>query len=368
MKDDFKKKQLEYFDSRTPEDPAYWSTEIFDIYDDNYDHVISKRGKAELKRLEAMEWQDVCREYLRWWIKGMSMLHVVSSDFNSGNSSPYQYGWYPHGFEEVALRKIINKFASGIVLDKPNEDKLELGHNWISVSRDLGYGKSVERHIGIGIDFSLSHSGGKIRPTFKANVKCSGQPGFYDGFAQLAKDIQAELDPFKKDPLLKTDLTEYDTYPDVSQYKDKRDQLGIINFHATWDVIGTRSNRRFNPNYIAAYKEAREYCPGIPLVEYNDDMKTCVYKGQTLTAEEVDDICCKKVPDSLHFITQGVREVLVHKYGLLPIILEVAFTPSSEIRSHIHWIRDNYGMAIDKDLQDLIDKYDVDTSPSKAYD
>lgn len=368
MNDEFKKKQLEFFDSRTPEDPAYWSTEIFDIYDDNYDHIISKRGQEELKRLEAMEWQDVLREYVRWWIKGMSMLHVVSRYFNTGNSSPYQYGWYPHGFEGVALKKIISKFASGIVLDKPGEDKLELGSNGISVSRNLGYGKKVARHIGIGIDIDLSYAGGKIRPTFKAKAKCSGQPGFYDCFVQLAKDIQAELDPFKKDPLFKTDLSEYDTYPDVSKYKDKHDQLGIINAYATWDVIGTRRNRKFNPQYIAAYKEAREYCPGLPLVEYSDDLKTCVYKGKTFTADEVDDICCDKVPDSLHFITQGVREVLVNKYRLLPTILEAAYSPKDPIRTHIHWVRDNYGMAIDKDLQDLIDKYQVDTTPSKAYD
>ena len=150
MTDTFKKKQLEFFDSRTPEDPAYWSTEIFDIYDENYDKVISKRGQAELKRLEAMEWQDVIREYVRWWIK-----------------------------------------------------------------------------------------------------------------------------------------------------------------------------------------------------------------GETFTAQEVDDICCKKVPDSLHFITQGISEVLYHKYGLLPTLLEDQFSPEDIIKTHVHWIHDNYNMPIDKELQALIDKYHV---------
>lgn len=358
MTDTFKKKQLEFFDSRTPEDPAYWSTEIFDIYDENYDKVISKRGQAELKRLEAMEWQDVIREYVRWWIKGMSMLHVVSSYFNTGNSSPYQYGWYPHGFANVALKKLLNKCKARIKLED-QKDKLDIRYSDIEVTRDLGFGKNVERGICIDLDFNLVSSGKKLCPTFKPKVSCYGQPGFYDNLVKIADDIRAELVQLKADPIFKTNLKEYDTYPDVSQYKDKHDQLGIINAHSRWDTLGRGVHTKFNPNYIAAYKEALEYCPGVPHVEYSDDLKTCVYKGETFTAQEVDDICCKKVPDSLHFITQGISEVLYHKYGLLPTLLEDQFSPEDIIKTHVHWIHDNYNMPIDKELQALIDKYHV---------
>lgn len=358
-RNDFKKTAAEYFDSRTPEDPAYWATNIFDIYDVHYERMLSKRGAEETKRLEAMEWQDVLREYVRWWIKGMSMLHVVDTYFNTGNGSPYQYGWYPHGFGTIATKKVIDKFVDQVKIEDPKTDGLNIGPNFIFIERNLGYGHSINRRIGIGLDFDLSRAGGKIRVAYKANVKCSGQAGFHDDFVEIAKDMQAELDQLKKDPLFKIDLSEYDTYPDVSQYKDKHDQLGIINAHVRWDTIGTGSKARFSKNYIAAYKEASEYCPGVPRVEYSDDLLTCVYSGKRFTAGEVEDICCERVPDALGFITQGVQEVLIHKYGLLPTVLENSFSPDEPIKSHVYWIHDQYHMPIDKDLQDLIDKYKV---------
>ena len=359
MEPTFKQQKLAYFDSLTPDYPAYWSPKIFDIMDDQYEHIISKRGADEFERLKTMEWNEVLVEYVRWWIKGVSMTHVVSSDFNTGNSSPLQYDWYPHGFSEVACMKMIEKYKDRIKLDKPN-DQLEFNKYGIDVERDLGYGHSVSRSIWIQLDFYLSTANKKIRPVFKPKVTCSGNAGFYDEFAHIAKDMQAEFETLKKDPIFKTDLTEFDTYPDITSYKDKHDQLGIINAFSRWDTLGTGRNIKFNKNYIEAYKDAAAYCPGIPRVEYNDDLKTCVYNGKTFTAAQVDDICCEEVPDNIHFITQGVREVLVHKYGLLPILLEDRFSPAEIIRSHVHWIHTKYHMPIDPELQALIDQYKVE--------
>jgi len=349
-----------YFDSRTPEDPAYWATNIFDILDKDYQHLLSKRGIAETKRLEAMEWQDVAREYVRWWIKGMSMLHVVDTYFNTGNGSPYQYGWFPSGFSDIILKKIIEKYRDRIKNENPKTDSLDIGPNFIHIVRKIGYGHSIYRRIGFDIEFNLSRAGGKIRVAYKPEVSCSGQPGFHDDFVQIAKDIKAEFDQLKKDPLFKVDLSEYNTYPDVSQYKDKHDQLGIINVYARWDTLGPRGRVKFNKNYIAAYKDAREFCPGIPQVEYSDDLLTCVYEGKTYTATDADEDCGRRLPDSLRFITQGVREVLIHKYGLLPTVIENTSNPQSQIRSDVHWIHGRYKMPIDENLQALIKKYNVE--------
>lgn len=357
--DAFHKQAAAYFDSRTPEDPAYWTPKIFDIYDSHHVRLLSKRVADEMKRLEAMDWQDVIREYVRWWIKGMSMLHVVDTDFTTGNGSPYQYGWYPHGFGTIATKKVIDKFADRIKVKNTKTDSLDIEPYCINVERNIGYGHSIYRRIDIDIDFYLSHAGGKIRVAYKPKVKCSGQSGFHDEFAQIAKDMQAELNLLKKDPLFKVDLSEYDTYPDVSQFKDKHDQLGVIDAYTRRDTVGKGDNTKFNKNFIAAYKEAREYCPGIPHVEYSDDLLTCVYNGKTFTAREVDEICCHKVPDSIHFLTQGVNRVLIHKYGLLPTVIESEFSPSDPIKRQVHWLHDTYKMPIDKDLQELIEKYDV---------
>lgn len=357
--DEFRHQAAAYFDSLTPEDPAYWATEIFDLHDSNGEKLISKRGIEETKRLESMEWNEVLIEFVRWWIKGMSMTHVIDTYFNTGNSSPYQYGWYPHGFSEIAAKKIIDKYRDRITLDDP-KDKLKISRWFITVERNLGYGQSVTRSIRFNLDFSLSSSRGKVFPKFKAKVKCTGTAGFYDYFSGLAKEIQSELDTLSKDPIFKTDVSVFESYPDISQYKDKHDQLGIIKAYARWDTVGRGSNIKFNKNYIAAYKDAAEYCPGVPRVEYSDDLKTCVYNGQTYTAEELDRCCSDRVPDSLQYITQGVLEVLIHKYGLLETSIEDDFTPAHEIRSHVHWIHNRYKMPIDEHLQSLVDKYKVE--------
>ena len=95
-----------FFDTRTPEDPAYYSPRILEFYDYHTGEMLTKRGKEIMNRLRDMDWKEVLREYLRNWIKGMQMLHVVSTDFNTGNSSPAQYGWYPNSYVSVAFDKL----------------------------------------------------------------------------------------------------------------------------------------------------------------------------------------------------------------------------------------------------------------------
>lgn len=251
-----------FFDTRTPDDPAYYSPRILEFYDYHTGEMLTKRGKEIMKRLLDMDWKDVLREYLRNWIKGMQMLHVVSTDFNTGNSSPAQYGWYPDGYFEVSYRKLLDTVKNKLVL-ADEKDKINTGYDWVVVERELGYNKLVNHYLKIDIGFTIAGNLKKLNYTYK--VTTHGDKGFYDGvFNILADELRAELETFKNEPLLKTDLRPYDTYPDIASYKDKRDQLGIIKYFIIHDTVGKRKNCKFRQGFIDAYKDARDFCRALP--------------------------------------------------------------------------------------------------------
>lgn len=344
----------EFFETRTPEDPAYYSPRILDIYDYASGKMLTKRGQEIMDRLRAMDWQDVLREYLKNWITGMQMLHVVSTDFNTGNSSPAQYGWYPDGY----LNVVYDKLRASVLEDHPiqtdSKYRLDSHYSHITVERDLGYGKKVSRTIDMSLDFYIPSN--KKGICYKCSVEAYGDNGFYDEFAQYAKELQAKMETFKKDPLLKTDLRPYDTYPDISSYKDRRDQLGIIRHYMIHDTVGKRDKRRFTQGFIDAYKDARDFCKALPDLNFSEARDTFEYKGKTYTAEEYD-YPASELPDEIKYVGQIVEDVLLYKYGLLDAMVEYKWAKESEARSFIwHW-RDKLHQQVTPDIKEWIEKW-----------
>jgi hypothetical protein len=330
--------------------------------------MLTKRGKEIMKRLRDMEWQEVLREYLRNWIKGMQMLHVVSSDFNSGNSSPYQYGWYPHGYFDVAYKKLLDTVKRKLVL-ADEKDKIDTGYNCISVERDLGYNKSVNHYLDIDIDFTIAGNLKKLNYTYK--VTTGGDKGFYDGvFNILADELRAELETFKTEPLLKTDLRPYDTYPDIASYKDPHDQLGIIKCFILYDTVGRRKNCKFRQGFIDAYKDARDFCKALPDITFTVSRDALYYKGKKYTAEEFDGFG-DEIPDEIRYVGQIAEDVLIYKYGLLDTMFaqrysgdleghkssELRYSEDTEVRQFIwHW-RDKLRQPVTDDIRAWVDRW-----------
>ena len=349
-----KEQRREFFETRTPEDPAYYSPRILDLHDYETGEMLTKRGKEIMKRLRDMDWKEVLREYLRNWIKGMQMLHVVSTDFNTGNSSPAQYGWYPHGYLEVAFDKLREMVIEGHPTLKSTQCSLESRFSWITVKRNLGYGKKISRTINMSIEFGIpSHKRGI---NYKCKVVTYGDNGFYDEFVQYAKDLQAEMETFKNDPLLKTDLRPYDTYPDIASVKDKRDQLGIIKHYILHDTVGKCKKCKFRQGFIDAYKDARDFCKALPDITFAESRDALYYKGKKYTADEFD-YPGDGIPDEIEFVNQVAEDVLIYKYGLLDTMLEHRFSKDTEVRQFIwHW-HDKLHQPITDDIKAWVDKW-----------
>lgn len=300
-----------------------------------------------------MDWKEVLREYLRNWIKGMQMLHVVSTDFNTGNSSPCQYGWYPHGYMDVALQKLLEMVRTEVWLSDV-KDEVSTSYSELTVTRDLGYGKAVSRRILLSIDFDVSGNRKGIK--YKASAKAYGDNGFYDEFVQIAKNIQSEMDTFKKEPLLKTDMRPYATYPDVASYKDKKDQLGIIKYYLRNDTEGRRDKLKFTQGFIAAYYDAMSFCKALPQVKFSEDRTVFTYKGTEYTAVNYDNLY-HGFPDELQYLWQIATSVLVYKYGLLDTMLDYRFDKDNDVRSFIwHW-RDDLHQPITDDIKAWVDRW-----------
>lgn len=344
----------EFFETRTPEDPAYYSPRILDIHDYASGKMLTTRGQEIMDRLRAMDWQDVLREYLRNWITGMQMLHVVSTDFNTGNSSPAQYGWYPEGY----LNVVYDKLRASVLEDHPiptdGKCRLDSHYSHITVERDLGYGKKVSRTIDMSIEFYIPRHMKGI--CYKCRVEAYGDNGFYDEFSQYARELQSKMETFKNDPLLKTDLRPYDTYPDISSYKDRRDQLGIIRHYMVHDTVGKRDKCRFTQGFIDAYKDARDFCKALPDLNFSEARDTFDYKGKTYTAEEYD-YPASMLPDEIKYVVLLTEDVLIYKYGLLDAMVEYKWDKKSEARSFIwHW-RDMLHQQVTPDIKEWIDKW-----------
>ena len=344
----------EFFETRTPEDPAYYSPRILDIRDYASGKMLTKRGQDIMERLRAMDWQEVLREYLRNWVTGMQMLHVVSTDFNTGNSSPAQYGWYPDGYLQVAY----DKLRASVLEDHPvltdGKCRLDSHYSHITVERDLGYGKKVSRTIDMSIEFYIPSN--KKGICYKYRVKTYGDNGFCDEFVQYAKELQARMESFKKDPLLKTDLRPYDTYPGIASYRDRRDQLGIIRYYIVHDTVGKRDKCRFTQGFIDAYKDARDFCKALPDLKFSEDRDTFNYKDKTYTAEEYD-YPASELPDEIKYVGQIVEDVLLYKYGLLDAMVEYKWVKESEARQFIwHW-RDMLHQQVTPDIKEWIEKW-----------
>ncbi len=350
-----KELRREFFDTRTPDDPAYYSPDVMDIRDpDDYSKRGSKRGREMFERLKTMDWKHVLRDYLMNWIKGMKMLHVVDSYFNTGNSSPYQYGWYPHGYMEIVYSKLINMFLDGHPDIKKSNDSVDICYNSITVTRNLGYGKSVWRMIEFDIDFVISSNKKGIK--YKYSVKASGANGFHDEFVQYAKDLKAELAIFAKNPLLKTDLRPYATYPDIASYKDPHDKLGIIKYFIRYDTVGRRDKTKFTQGFIDAYKDARDFCKGLPKVTFSESMDSLSYNGNNYAAEDYASVCSDN-PDMIQHLSWNVMYVLIYKYGLLDTMIDHRFNKDTEIRQFIwHW-HDKLHQPITDDIKAWVDKW-----------
>ena len=353
-----KQSQKDFFDSLTPEDPAYYSPTLLEVCA-NYDYKkpLTKRGKELVAKLLDMDWKDVLREYLRNWIKGMQMLHVVSSDFNTGNSSDYQYGWYPHGYNDLVYKKLLEPVRKRFKWEEPT-DKLVTSFSDLTVSRNLGFGKSVERSIHLDFDFNIPKSNKGISYTFK--VKVYGDSGFYDVFNEYAAELRAEMESFKKEPLLKTDLRPYATYPDISSYKDKKDQLGIIKYYMRNDTEGKGDKCKFTQGFIDAYKDAASFCKALPQIEFTAEKDSFSYHGKKYSAKDYTDLF-NGFPEELKYIDQVAEDVLIYKYGLLDTMLEpLSFCASTDLDQFIHNWHAKLGQPITPDIQALIDKYNDD--------
>ena len=345
----------DFFDSRTPEDPAYWSPCMMDVLDDHFDKCISVRGKQKLEELEKMELNEIWHDYLKCWIKGMSMLHVVSYDFNTGNGSPYQYGWYPHGYNKVYYKKLFEKFKDRLQPADEHET-VEFGFSYVWITRDLGYGKTATRNIYLDVDYDIPKSHTKI--TCKCSAKSSGDAGFHEEWVDIAKEMKAVMDTLKSDPLLKTDLRPYDTYPDLTTIKDPKDRLGIIK-EFSYDTVGRDGKKRFLAGFVAAYKEAAEFCSTLPKVTFSEDLRTCTYKGKEYTADDVAYVGAEdRAPNEIHYLDQAVEHVLIKKYSLLDIELESqSFTSTHECEHFLWWWCDQLKQPMTDDLVELMKKY-----------
>lgn len=344
----------EFFETRTPEDPAYYSPRVLDIHDYKSGKMLTKRGQDIMERLRSMDWQEVLREYLRNWITGMRMLHVVSTDFNTGNSSPAQYGWYPEGYLQVAYDKLRASVLEDHPIPTDGKCRLDSHYSHITVERDLGYGKKVSRTIDMSIEFYIPHHMKGI--CYKCSAEAYGDNGFYDEFVQYAKELQSKMEAFKKEPLLKTDLRPYDTYPDISSYKDRRDQLGIIRHYMVYDTVGKRDKCRFTQGFIDAYKDARDFCKALPDINFSEDRDTFEYNGKTYTAEEYD-FPASGLPDEIKYVGQLAEDVLLYKYGLLDAMVEYKWDKESEARSFIwHW-RDTLHQKVTPYIKEWIEKW-----------
>ena len=345
----------DFFDSRTPEDPAYWSPCMMDVLDDNFDKCISVRGKQKIEELEKMELNEIWHDYLKCWIKGMSMLHVVSYDFNTGNGSPYQYGWYPHGYNKVYYQKLFEKFKDRLQPADEHET-VEFGFSFVWITRDLGYGKQAKRNIYLDVDYDIPKSHTKI--TCKCSAKSNGDAGFHDEWVEIAKEMKAVMDTLKSDPLLKTDLRPYDTYPDLTTIKDPKDRLGIIK-EFSHDTEGRDGKQRFIAGFVSAYKEAAEFCSTLPKVTFSKDLRTCTYNGKEYTADDVAYVGSEnRAPDELHYLDFSVENVLVKKYSLIDRYIETnSFSHRSECEHFLWRWCDQLKQPITDDLVALMKKY-----------
>ncbi len=235
------------------------------------------------------------------------------------------------------------------------KDKINTGYDWIVVERDLGYNKLVNHYLKIDIGFTIAGNLKKLNYTYK--VTTHGDKAFYDGlFNILADELRAELDTFKKEPLLKTDLRPYDTYPDISSYKDKRDQLGIIKYYMRYDTVGRRKNCKFTQGFIDAYKDARDFCKALPDINFAVSRDAFYYKGKKYTAEAYEDLY-RNFPAEIQYLWQLALSVLVYKYGLLDTMLDYRFDKDNDVRSFIwHW-RDDLHQPITDDIKAWVDKW-----------
>ena len=171
----------------------------------------------------------------------------------------------------------------------------------------------------------------------------------------------SEAKSFCKDPLLKTDLTGIDSYPDISKY-NRIDQVGLINKLVSWDTKKIGKTYTFIKSYVDGYKEAYEFVKSLtktenngcfPVVEYSDDLKTCTYRGTTYTAEEINNWHFGKIPDALIYITQGIEAVLYYKYGLIKYLGEYDYDKFRDIKHNLHWLVENYHLPISEEMREL---------------
>lgn len=358
-KDNFDQLASKFFESLTPNQPAYYSSEFID----GVDGAICPRGKKYMAYLETLDWKEVLREYLRRWIKGMQMLHIIDDDFTTGNSRPDQYSFSNRPFSRIAEEKFINQYKESLLVKEKKDDFLKItNYGTVRANRKLGFGKQVDQFLEVDFDFGLSCSKGKYRIKFKPKIHVCGDSGFYDHFAKLAKgDMLAEAKSFCKEPLLKTDLTGIDSYPDISKY-NRIDQIGLIKRLVTWDTKKIGKNYTFIKSYVDGYKEAYEFVKSLtkradngcfPVVEYSEDLKTCTYKGKTYTAEEIDNWHFGKIPDSLIYISQGIKAVLYYKYGLIKYLGEYDYDKFREIKHNLHWLVENYHLPLSEEMREL---------------
>ena len=358
-KDNFDQLASKFFESLTPDQPAYYSSEFID----GIDGAICPRGKEYMAYLKTLDWKEVLREYLRRWIKGMQMLHIIDDDFTTGNSRPDQYSFRSGPFSKIAAEKFIDKYKTLLLAKENTEDSLTItNYCTVRATRNLGFGKQVNRFFEVDFDFGISRSKDKYKIKFKPKIKVFGTAGFYDNFARLAKgEILSDAKSFGKDPLLKTDLTGIDSYPDLSKY-NRIDQIGLINKLVTWDTKKIGKNYTFIKSYVDGYKEAHEFVQSLtktadngcfPAVEYSDDLKTCTYKGKTYTAEEINNWHFGKIPDALIYITQGIEAVLYYKYGLIKYLGEYDYDKYRDIKHNLHWLVENYHLPLSDELKEL---------------
>ena len=102
----YHQRSVEFFDSRTPEDPAYYSPIVLAIHNESYTRIDTKRGREMLEKLKNMDWKEVLREYLRNWIKYGGSCNVGATKSAYDLKEGDRYGYYASKMTKEELKPI----------------------------------------------------------------------------------------------------------------------------------------------------------------------------------------------------------------------------------------------------------------------
>lgn len=239
---------VRYFNSLTETHSGYWSDRML---------CISKDLKAELSKAS---WKDVIKLYFDRYENAVKILkYPVSICFTTGNAHYTQYGYYDYGLGCLAATKLLEERMNDIrAFTDGNDYKIGQHYNHITISKPLGYGKSVASELDISFKLDI---GSNYKRIANGKVRIYIDNGFLqDELRKLAGKINAEINEFIKSREMKYDFTKHFGKINLADYTTE-EQIGIIN-----DVKCTRNFA--SEWFVDLYNEAREYDPSLPAVTF----------------------------------------------------------------------------------------------------